>query len=111
MDCCLACTQIFNCVWWKFDWGDAAKDPWAPGTCHYAWHTDNVGVDGNTPLICPNGPVRSPGILPAGGYYDTSNLYGSGYNEGACGNALQLFESDRTQGLPSDYYQLKICPY
>ena len=115
MDCCAACAQIFNCVWWKFDFGSSAQDPWSPGTCHYAYHTDNTlvsGPDENMPLICPNGSKN--GILqsstPA---FDESGLYKTGYNAGQCAgsSAYELFQSDQDFGCPpSDPSCSNACP-
>ena len=108
MDCCDACSNVFNCVWWKFDFANPAKpDPWAAGTCHYAYFTGNgtdvKGYTGNNPAICPNGITQ--GIDPAyrKNLQHEDNIYGAGYNFGACGNALNLFQSSQDFGYPDNY--------
>lgn len=92
IDCCAACAQIFNCVWWKFDFGSSAHDPWALGTCHYAYHTDNTLVAGgpnyNVPAICPNGN-RDGTLQVVTPAFDGGGLNGTGYN----GGSLCLFGS------------------
>jgi hypothetical protein len=42
MDCCAACTSVFDCVWWKFDPGTLGNG-WAPGACHYVYYIGSGG--------------------------------------------------------------------
>lgn len=107
MDCCDACTNVFNCVWWKFDFGTKG-DPWSPGFCHYAYFIGNGSAvtglyNGNVPAICPNGVMQ--GIDPSypKNLQHESNINDSGYNFGACGNALGLFQSSQDFGYPDNY--------
>jgi hypothetical protein len=115
LDCCHACSKIFNCVWWKFDFGDSSNNPGTPGTCTFAYHTGANGNFGQVPAICPNGMLSTTqwydGSIAAYGYPNTEfAFYGTGYNPGACsGGALNLFESDFELSLPPDYAS-RICP-
>jgi hypothetical protein len=102
MDCCAACTSVFNCVWWKFDFGTPG-DGWQPGMCHYAYYIGDGGdLGGELPAICPNGMTQ--GItnydFPSGLEANNNN---PGYNFGPCGNAYNDFESNEDSGLPDDY--------
>ncbi|OCK73727.1 hypothetical protein K432DRAFT_447684 [Lepidopterella palustris CBS 459.81] len=112
--CCDACTNIFNCVWWKFDFG-AIADVWKPGTCTFAYRTNTSRIDdGNTPAVCPNGVYEGPTWDNHASTLDgwPNNIqawYNTGYNPGACGGGFNLFESNLDEGLaPDDYY--RKCP-
>jgi hypothetical protein len=109
MDCCAACAAIFNCVWWKFDFGTPGQG-WEPGTCHYAYFIGNAGPDDNQPAICPNGVVQgiSGGGTGKGGL--EANNDNPGYNFGACGNAPNIWESNQDFGF-ADGYPLNECPW
>jgi hypothetical protein len=116
IDCCAACAQVFNCVWWKFDFGSSAQDPWAPGMCHYAYHTDNTllpnGSINNVPAICPNG-LKDGTLLSITPAYDESGLYKTGYNAGQCASAgaYEIAQSDQDFGCPaSDPSCSNSCP-
>jgi len=69
------------------------------------------GGYGQVPAICPNGE------LSGSGWYSSTNgfpnyeaaFYNTGYNPGACGGGLNLFESDQEDGLPPDY-ESRACP-
>jgi len=110
LDCCHACTKIFNCVWWNFEFGaDTPNDIWSPGTCTFAYFTGIGSFDGNTPAICPNG------LYDGNLWYNYGSLdiFGSwshsGYNPGACGGGVNLFESNEDFGLPPEYW-IGLCP-
>jgi len=110
LDCCHACTRIFNCVWWNFEFGsNTPNDIWSPGACTFAYFTGIGDFDGNTPAICPNGLYDYSWYL-----YESTNPSQSwnstGYNPGACGGAFNLFESNVDNGLPPDFYSLDLCP-
>jgi len=107
MDCCGACTSVFNCVWWKFDFSTAG-DGWQPGTCHYAYYTGKGGdIDSEQPQICPNGVTQ--GILDSsstGTIGLESNNDEPGYNFGPCVNGDGNFESSLDFGFPDDYNEV-----
>jgi hypothetical protein len=101
MDCCAACTSVFNCVWWKFDFGTVG-DGWAPGSCHYGYYTGPAVDDGEVPAICPNGETE--GIVNFNPQFGRqANNNDPGYNFGACGGAFNIYESNEDSGLPDDY--------
>lgn len=58
MDCCLACSNVLNCVHWSFT-PNAPLKPWDGGSCFYALNTDTGPGRSyaNTPTLCPNGVV------------------------------------------------------
>ena len=105
MDCCDACTNVFNCVWWKFDFGTVG-DPWSPGQCHYAYYigngTDVKGLDG-LPAICPNGVTQGINASYPINLQHEANINNPGYNFGPCGNALGLFQGSQDLGYPDGY--------
>jgi hypothetical protein len=107
MDCCAACTSVFNCAWWKFDFGTSG-DGWAPGTCHYAYYIGTEGnLGGEAPAICPNGVTL--GITNYNpDFGNEANNNEPGYNFGPCGGAYGEFESNEDFGLPNDYLEY-IC--
>jgi len=115
LDCCHACTRIFNCVWWNFEFGvNTPNDPWSSGKCTFAYFTGIGSHDGNTPAICPNGMyngnVWSNYENTRDGWpYNIAAWYNTGYNPGACGGGLNLFESNQDMGLPPDFYSNQ-CP-
>jgi hypothetical protein len=106
MDCCAACAAVFNCVWWKFDFGTMG-DGWQPGTCHYAYYTGPGGElgYGEAPAICPNGETQGITNTTGAQIGREANNNDPGYNLGPCGNAYNNFESNEDSGLPDDYYQ------
>jgi hypothetical protein len=110
MDCCAACASVFNCVWWKFDFGTSG-DGWAPGICHYAYYTgNNQNTDGNQPAICPNGATLGIpfGANPPADREESNNQ--PGCNFGPCGNAYDVFQSSQDFGYPDDYYFHQCSP-
>lgn len=112
MDCCAACAGIFNCVWWKFDFGTPG-DGWKPGICHYAYYigtSTDAGLEYNQPAICPNGVTQGITNGITGQIGLEANNDHPGYNSGPCGNAYNNFESSQDFGYPDDYY-LHTCPY
>ncbi|KAJ9604282.1 hypothetical protein H2200_011116 [Cladophialophora chaetospira] len=109
MDCCDACANVFNCVWWKFDFGTKGNG-WSPGQCHYAYYIGKAGdIANEAPAICPNGLTQGIGAnYPYPGKEAPNNQ--PGYNFGPCGNVANLFESSQDFGYPDDYQDCGSLP-
>ena len=116
MACCQTCATTFNCVYWKYlpDHTvpvDPLKfvqgfDPWDSGKCVVGYNTalPTSPVPNDTPLICPNGSGKEyldyrQGTNASFGEY--RSLYLNGWNEGACGRALNLWQSNWECGCGS----------
>ncbi|KAI9715155.1 MAG: hypothetical protein M1812_006134 [Candelaria pacifica] len=102
LDCCALCGNVFNCIWWKFDF-KIPNQPFSGGTCTYAFHTDIKSDPGFGDLaICPNGALNFPGDRYGSGAGDP--MLKTGYNPGACGGAFGVYQSSQDQGFPTCFY-------
>lgn len=108
ISCCQLCATTYNCVYWK--WlpdhtfpADAAHfiggfDPWDTGSCVFGYVASLPSTPVTSgPYICPNTFGHdyldySQGQNASWGQYES--LYRQGWNQGACGNALNLYESN-----------------
>jgi hypothetical protein len=119
MACCQACATIFNCVYWKYlpDHSvpvDPQKfiqgfDPWDSGSCVIGYNTalPPGPVPNDAPLICPNGRGNEyldyrQGTNASFGQY--RSLYLNGWNQGACGRAYNIYQSNWECGCGSQCY-------
>ena len=110
LDCCHACTRIFNCIWWNFEFGvNTPNDIWSPGTCTFAYFTGIGELGDNIPAICPNGMYDGNSWYDYWSLSPGSSWYSTGYNPGACGGGANLFESNYDPGLPPEYFT-GLCP-
>lgn len=113
IDCCQACADIYNCVFWKYTPDTTFApgpifvdgfDPWSPGSCVVGYQTGvtgDPGQDSGQPAVCPNGVAGlfldySEGQHALAGTYNS--LFMNGWNDGPCGSAVNIYESNQACG-------------
>ena len=132
--CCAECAGLYNCVAWRFvpvyvgdpsDRLPGGFDPWGRGACDIVYHIGEPDPDHGITVDdaadrCPNGRVgdllegstNPPPEDGEGGGNGTKtrswmNVYYNGWNQGACGAPINVFEDGTDDGTGEED---TLCP-